>query len=144
MRPLPDQEWNFDGPDDAATYRRELIRLWSLWLVALTVLMFADGWMVFLAGAVALVGLILVGRPLQARAEAIVPDDDVPDATVAAAFQRSRRDRILRELAYGEAPLVASGAGPAWIWGRRVMVVVTFGAFAFVLYDLLVAGGSLG
>ena len=140
MRPLPDQVWTFDGPDDAAAYRSELGRLWLLWLVALAALMFAQGWLVFVAGAGALAGLIVVARPLQARAAAIVPEDDVPDATVAATFRRSHRDRVLRELAYGEAPLVASGAGPAWIWGRRAMVGLTFAAFAFVLYDLFLAG----
>lgn len=137
---MPDQEWSFDGPDDAAAYRRDLGRLWVLWLGALAALMFAQGWLVFVAGAVALVGVIIVARPLQARAAAIVPDDEVPDPTVTAAFQRSRRDRVLRELAYGEAPLVASGAGPAWIWGRRVMVGLTFAAFAIVLYDLFLVG----
>jgi hypothetical protein len=137
---LPDQEWGFEGPDDAAAYRRELGQLWALWLVALAALMFARGWLVVIAGAVALVGLIIVARPLQARAEAIVPDDDVPDPTVAATFRRSRRDRVLRELAYGEAPLEASGAGQGWIWGRRVIVGLTFAAFALVLYDLFLPG----
>jgi len=139
VRPLPDQEWGFDDPDDAAAYRGELGRLWALWLVALAALMFAQGWLVLVAGVLALGGLIVVARPLQARAAVIVPDDDVPDPTVAATFRRSRRDRVLRELAYGEAPLVASGAGPAWIWGRRAIVGLTFAAFAVVLYDLLLA-----
>lgn len=139
MRPIPDQEWGFDGPDDAAAYRRDVARLWAVWVVAIAALMFTQGWLVLIAGVVALGGLIVVARPLQARAAAIVPDDDVPDATVVAMFRRSRRDRVLRELAYGEAPLVASGAGPAWIWGRRAVVGLTFVAFAIVLYDLFVA-----
>jgi len=136
VRPLPDIEWVFAGPEDAAAYRREVARLWGGWLLGMAALMLAANWVVLLAGIGVLVAIVVFARPLQARAATIVPDDDVPEPGISAALHRSRRDRVLRELAFGEAPLRASGGGTAWVWARRIVVGLTFGAFAFVLYDL--------
>ena len=140
MRPTPDVEWSFNGPDDAAAYRSEVASLWGVWMVALTLLVFAAGWVVWVTGLGAMVGLVVLARPLQRRAALLVPDDVVP-AAGAGAFRKSKRDSVLRELAFGEAPLRAAGCGPVWIWTRRFVVGATFAGFAFVLYDLFVAQG---
>jgi hypothetical protein len=137
MRPTPDVEWVFDGPEDAAAYLREVGILWAVWLVAMAALMVSTSWIV-IVGGIGVLGLLLVlARPLQARAVKLVPDDDVPDPG-ATAFRKTKRDRVLRELAFGEAPLKAAGAGPIWIWSRRLIVLLTVVAFVVVLLDLLV------
>jgi hypothetical protein len=137
---MPDVAWTFDDPDDAARYRREVAMLWGAWIGAMVVLILAQGWVLWVAGATILVVLMMLSRPLQSRAATIVPEDETPKPGLSG-IHRSRKDRVLRELAYGEAPLRASGGGPAWVWGRRLVVAVTFAGVAFVLYDLVTTGG---
>jgi len=140
MRPLRDVDWTFDDPDDAARYRRQVAMLWGAWIAAMAVLVVAEGWVLWVAAVAALVALVALSRPLQSRAAAIVPDDDLPKPGLSG-IKRSRRDRVLRELAYGEAPLRASGGGSMWVGARRLVVLLTFAGVAFVLYDLLTTGG---
>jgi hypothetical protein len=136
MRPTPDVEWAFEGPDDAAAYLREVATLWTVWLVGMVALLFSGNWIVILVGLGVIVLLLVLARPLQARAAKIVPDDEVPEPG-RTAFRKTKRDRVLRELAFGEAPLRAAGAGPGWIGARRTVVALTIVAFVFVLLDLL-------
>lgn len=136
MRPTPDVEWAFEGPDDVASYLRQVATVWAVWLVGMAALMFVAHWVVIPVGIGVLGLLMLLARPLQARAVKLVPEDDAPEPG-AGAFHKTKRDRVLRELAFGEAPLRAAGAGPIWIWTRRLVVGLTIAAFVFVLFDLL-------
>ena len=125
MRPTPDVEWHFEGPEDGAAYRAEVARLWAAWMIGMGALVFAESGLIWLAGIGVLVVVLLLARPLQARAARIVPEDDLPELKMSSPRRRSTRDRVLRELAFGEAPLRASGGGPSWIWARRIVVIST-------------------
>ena len=108
MRRPPTSSGVSTGLRTAAAYRSEVGILWGVWMVALALLVFAAGWIVWVAGLAALVGLVVLARPLQRRAALIVPDDTVP-AAGPGAFRKSERDGVLRELAFGEAPLRGCG-----------------------------------
>lgn len=128
--------WGFANPQDAAGYLTELARLWGVWIAGLVVLMTNSG-MVLIVGGIAVIALLLwFARPLQRRAEALVPDDS--------AYERgpilgkgTTRDRALRAFAYGDEPLrqaveLAERSG-MWLIARRGMLGVTIAVFAVVV-----------
>ena len=81
--------------------------------------------------------IYVTARPLQRRAEALVPDDEPPAGGVGGIFGRgSKRDRVLHDLSYGVTPLRAADAGRGWIAARHVIVGLTIFAFGFVLVDI--------
>jgi hypothetical protein len=135
MRQIPDIEWQFAGPDDEARYRTEVSKIWSAWLVALVALVFGTGWIVTIVGLVVLGVIVVLIRPLQQRAADLVPDDG-------SGADAAARDRALRDLVFSEAPLKVANSGPAWLWARRSVVVLTGLAVALAVYDLLTGMGS--
>lgn len=94
--------WFLDATD-AQKYLGEVGRLWVGWLVGLVALGLSKGGVAIAIGVAFLVGLFVLMAPLQNR----VGDRFAGDA---AAFKTARgqilskRDRALRELAYGRAP----------------------------------------
>ena len=132
MRRRLDIEWRFAGPDDGAAYRTEIGRIWAVWLLALAVLVVGEGWLLTVAGIALIVVLLGLTRPLQQRATALARADTTEDSGTDD-VDPALRDRILRELVFGEAPLVASGGGQGWVWTRRLIVGATAAAVAVVL-----------
>ena len=127
----------FSSTDDAQQFLVDRIKLWGLWVVVLAVLVSLTGWWLLGATILALVNLGALARPLHARAEALVPDDE----QVGGAFQTmigrgTRRDRLAREIMYGVRPLREALAmterSPVWLVAHWAAVAVTIGAFVWV------------
>jgi hypothetical protein len=134
----------FRDADDARAYLGEVGRLWLAWIVTLVLLFLVQQWWALLGIGIAfLVGMAVLGRPLQARALRIpgkaANDRSGPERGKAS----SRRDAALRQLMYGEAPLreaiALSRATTLLIWVRRLMIVATVIAFVFVMVGLFSA-----
>lgn len=131
-------DWGFEGAADARAYLGEVGRLWGAWLAGLVALLVVDTVAVVVAG-VAVIGLLMwLARPLQARAAAVVPTDTLfGPSRWSIVGKGTARDRVLRSFAYGEEPLRhavdLSGGSRLWLVGRRVVVMATVAAFAFVL-----------
>ncbi len=122
-------EFTFDGPQDARTYLTEVGRLWAAWVLGMAALFLTSALALLLAGAAVIAALVALARPLQRRAEVIVPDSSSESGEGVRAG-RTDRDRALRALAYGETPLrtavTLAGASAGWLVARRVVVVLTF------------------
>jgi hypothetical protein len=131
----------FTDAADARGYLNETGRLWTAWLVVLASQLALDGiWLVVSAVALLAAWLVL-GRPLQRRAAALV-DDESEDATEdrqTAAARGKQRDRIMRELIIGQAPLEAAlainGSSPRWAYARIVVIALTIAAFVVIIRD---------
>lgn len=142
-----DRDWGFADAADASAYLREVGVLWATWLIALVPLLISRGWLVLVFGAVVIAALIWAARPLQARAARLVPEDSVVGGRRSFLIGRStERDVVLRQLAYGEAPLrravELTGSGRWWLTGRVVVVGMTVVAFVWVLMTLVSAPAS--
>jgi hypothetical protein len=131
----------FTDAADARGYLNEIGRLWTAWLVVLASQLALDGiWLVVSAVALLAAWLVL-GRPLQRRAAALV-DDESEDATEdrqTAAAMGKQRDRIMRELIIGQAPLEAAlainGSSPRWAYARIVVIALTIAAFVVIIRE---------
>jgi hypothetical protein len=137
-----DRDWGFDDVADASAYLREVGVLWATWVVALVALIISRGWLVLVLGVAVIAALIWAARPLQSRAAKLVPEDSVVGGRRSFLVGRStERDLVLRQLAYGEAPLRTavglSGAGRWWLTGRLVVVGLTVVGFVWVLTTLV-------
>jgi hypothetical protein len=134
---MVDNEWRFADEADAARYLAEVRRLWLAWLLGLAGLMFAEGWWVIVAGVVTVGLLLALARPLQARAAAIVPEDTLVGGKFNVVGKGTARDRVLKQLAYGRAPLEraaeVAGRGGWLIGARAVMIGLTVLAFVYVV-----------
>ena len=121
-------EYAFDGPADARAYLREVGTLWAVWIVGLAAVMFTHGVTLIIVAAALLVSLLMLARPLLPRTEILVPENRRGGTT---------RDRVLRELAYGVAPMEAAldtaGYSPRWIVVRHLVIALTVLAFIGVI-----------
>ncbi len=136
-----ERDWEFTDAADAASYLREVGVLWTTWLIGLVALVAGSGLLVVALGVLVIAALLWVARPLQARAAKLVPEDSVTGGKRSLLVGRNtERDIVLRQLAYGDAPLSAaiavSGAGRWWLTARWVLVSLTIVAFVFVLVTL--------
>ncbi len=142
-----ERDWGFAGAADASAYLRQVGVLWATWVVALVALIVSRGWLVLVLGVAVIAALIFAARPLQARAAKLVPEDSVVGGRRSFLVGRStERDLVLRQLAYGEAPLNAavelSGSGRWWLAGRVAVVGLTVVGFVWVLVTLVFAPAS--
>ena len=70
--------YTFTDADDARTYLGELRVLWTSWIVALGLLVFVQQfWLFLVVGVLAIGSVVYFSRPLQARADRMVPTDSV-------------------------------------------------------------------
>lgn len=140
MAPRFSRAWTFDDQADARTYIEELRRLWGTWLVLLVVLVFAAGLVLVVAGLGLGAAVVSWLRPLQRRAEAIVPEDRVAEGRRSIFGRRSERDLVIRELTYGVEPLraalAAAGSSPAWVVVRHFVVGATVAGLVMTLIGL--------
>jgi len=132
----------FRDADDARAYLREVGRLWLAWIVTLALLFLVQHWWALLAiGIGFLIGMSIIGRPLQERAQRIAD----PDAKVRSGRGGRRKDVALRQLMYGEGPLrqaIALTGRPSLIlWVRRLVLAGTVLAFLWVMVGLFAATG---
>ena len=133
--------YQFIDGADAALYLRDVARLWAAWLLGLGVLMLTNGWFVVIGGVGVIGALLWLARPLQRRAETLVPDDKVYQKGILLPGKGTTRDRALKALAYGEAPLreaVRLAGQPGWwMQARLVMLGLTVLAFVAVIFQTL-------
>lgn len=134
----PAMEWTFSDGADATSYLREVGVLWGVWGVGLVALFAIRGLGLIAVGLVLLVTLLFAARPLQRRAAAVKATDEGKPSTWAIATGRATpRDRAIRELSYGSAPVQAAldkiGASRNWVFMRHLLVVATVAAFLYVL-----------
>ncbi len=143
---MTETDWGFSGSDDARAYLGEVRRLWVAWTAALAALVFVDNLWVLVAGAAAIGLLLWFGRPLQARAARVVPEDSVVGGRWGVVGKGTARDRALREFAYGKEPLAVAvemtSASSLWLTARVVVVGTTVAAFLFVLLTLFGESGQ--
>lgn len=135
---MSDVVYTFDGPADARSYLGEIGKLWTAWIVGLAAVMATDG-VALLVIAVVLFGVLFyLSRPLLPRTEKLVPENKREGGAIEAALRGgTTRDRVLRELAYGVAPLEAAletaGLSPRWVAVRHLLIAVTVLAFIYVV-----------
>lgn len=130
--------YTFDGQDDAGRYLRDLAFLWGAWVAGLAGLMLTNAVVLLGWGVGTLVVLILLARPIQRRAERLVPENKVEGGKVDAFLRGgTTRDRAIRDLAYGTEPLRIAlrtvGASERWVLVRHVMVALTVLGLVFVI-----------
>ncbi len=135
---MSDIKYTFSGPDDARTYLREIGLLWSAWIVGLAAVVFTHGFTVLIVAAAMFAALTFLARPLLPRTEKLVPENKKEGGAIDTALRGgTTRDRVLRDLAYGAAPLEAAlreaGLSPRWVAARQVMIVLTVLALVYVL-----------
>jgi hypothetical protein len=135
---MSDVDYRFDGPADARMYLREVGALWAVWLVGLVAVLLTHGAVLLIGAAVLLVALLVLARPLLPRTEALVPENRTEGGKVETALRGgTTRDRVLRELAYGDAPmsaaLEAAGFNRRWIVVRHLVIALTLLAFGYVV-----------
>lgn len=135
---MTDIEYTFDGPEDARSYLREIGLLWSVWVVGLFLVLFTHGFTVLIVAAVLFTALLMLARPLLPRTERLVPENQREGGAIESAFRGgTTRDRVLRELAYGVAPMAAAlqtaGLSPRWVAARHVVIALTLLALVYVL-----------
>lgn len=132
------RSWGFADATDAKVYLREVGTLWATWIAGLAALVVGSGWLILPFGVAVIAGLLWAARPLQARAAKLVPEDSVVGGKRSFLVGRStERDLVLRQLAYGDAPLRAAvdtaGAPRLWLTARLVVLGLTVAAFVWVL-----------
>lgn len=131
--------YKFDTPDEAMVYLREVSTLWVLWIVGLAGLLVTHALVLVVWAVVVLVALYFAARPLQQRAEELVPENKVEGGKMNTAFRGgTTRDRALRDLLYGtpplEAALDAAGMSRRWIVLRHLMVALTLLSLLYVVF----------
>jgi hypothetical protein len=135
-------EYTFSSRRDAREYLREVALLWVVWVVGLVVILLVQGTLLVVTSLVVLVALGVLARPLLPRTEALVPVNKREGGAARAALRGgTTRDRVLRDLAYGDAPVIAAlaaaGLSSRWMATRHMVVAVTLIAFGFVVFDQL-------
>ena len=134
--------YTFDSPDDARLYLREASTLWVVWIVGLAGLMVAHALLLIVWAVAVLVALVFVTRPLQRRAEEMVPENKLEGGKINTALRGgTTRDRALRDLFYGTAPVRAAletiGMSQRWIVIRHLVVALTLLALVYVVFNPL-------
>lgn len=135
---MNDIEYAFSSPADARSYLREVGKLWAVWIVGLAIVLFTHGTALLISAAALLIVLLVLARPLLPRAEALVPENHREGGTLDAALRGgTTRDRALRELAYGIAPLSAAldaaGLSQRWVLLRHIVIALTLLALLYVV-----------
>jgi hypothetical protein len=144
---MTDSEWGFADAEDARRYLGEVGRLWAIWTAGMLFLISNNGWVVVAGGAVVIAALLFFGRPLQARAARIVPEDTLVSAKSWSVLpgKGTKRDVVFKQLAYGRDPVreaVVIGDGSSlWEPARSAVVALTVAAFVLVLYQLMTGSG---
>ena len=136
---MSDSIYTFTDPDDAWTYLREVSTVWVFWIVGLAGLMVTHAVVLIVWAVLVLVGLLFVTRPLQRRAERLVPDNKVEAGKVNTALRGgTTRDRVLRELFYGtgtlRSALEVTGLSRHWVVVRHLVVALTLLALVYVVF----------
>jgi hypothetical protein len=139
---LDEIEYRFSDALDARAYLRDIGRLWAVWMVGLAVILLSHGTLLIVASISVLVGLIVLARPLLPRTEALVPVNKREGGAARAALRGgTTRDRVLRDLAYGDKPMRAALATAElnswWVAARHGVVAATLLAFVFVVLEPL-------
>ncbi|MBT8197935.1 MAG: hypothetical protein KJO84_05475 [Acidimicrobiia bacterium] len=124
----------FTSTDDAELFLVERLKLWAVWVIALALLVSLTGWWLLGAAILVLVNLGALARPLHARAERLVPDDEQVGGAIQTMFGRgTRRDRLARTIMYGAGPLgealEMTGRSRLWLavhWGAVGLTVAAF------------------
>lgn len=130
-------DYTFESSHDARSYIREVVTLWAVWMVGLVAVLVTNGLALVMISVALLAGLILLARPLLPRTEALVPVNSKEGGALDAALRGgTTRDRVLRELAYGTAPLAAAlraaGLSSRWVVARHLVIAATLLAFVGV------------
>ena len=136
---MTDLTYAFDGPDDARSYLREASTVWVVWILALVGLMVTHAVVLAVWAVIGLTTLLIVARPLQRRAERLVPENKVEAGKVNTAMRGgTTRDRVLRELFYGTGPVRAAldtaGMSQRWVVIRHLVVALTILAMIYVVF----------
>ena len=136
---MTDLTYTFDGEPDARRYLREIALLWSAWLVGLGGLLLSNAVVLLIWAVVTLTALVVLARPIQRRAEAIVPVNKVEGGKVDTVFRGgTTRDRAIRDLAYGTEPmriaLETVGYSQRWVLIRHFVLAMTLVGFFFVVF----------
>jgi hypothetical protein len=131
--------YEFDSPDEALAYLREVSKLWVVWIVGLAGLMVTNAVLLIVWAVVVLVSLALAVRPLQRRAEELVPENTVEGGKVNTVLRGgTTRDRALRDYLYGTKPLEsaleAAGVSRHWVMIRHVVVLLTLLSLVYVVF----------
>ena len=131
-------DYTFASPHDARLYIREVGLLWAVWIVGLVAVLVTSGLALVLISVALLASLILLARPLLPRTEALVPVNSKEGGALNTALRGgTTRDRVLRELAYGTAPLAAAletaGLSSRWVLARHLVIAATLLAFVGVI-----------
>ena len=135
---MSDVVYTFDGQADARAYLGEIGKLWTAWTVGLAAVMATNGVALLVIAVVLFGALLYLSRPLLPRTEKLVPENKREGGAIEAALRGgTTRDRVLRELAYGMAPLEAAletaGLSPRWVAARHLLIAVTVLAFIYVV-----------
>lgn len=139
---MDDVAYTFDGVSDARAYLREIAVLWGLWVVGLVAILATHGVLLVVLAVALLISLLIGALPLWTRVETLVPVNRREGGRLAAALRGgTTRDRVLRELAYGDQPLRVAldtaQLNPAWIAIRHLVVTATVIAFVLVVFGEL-------
>jgi len=136
---LTELNYTFAGAQDARLYLRQIGTLWAVWVVGLFGLLLTDALLLIIWAVVIIGTLLILARPIQARAEEIVPKNEVEGGAVDTALRGgTTRDRALRELAYGTHPLrvalVTAGYSPRWVMARHFVVAMTILGLVYTVF----------
>ena len=136
--PMSEIEYTFSSPADARSYLREVGLLWGVWLVGLAAVLLTHGVTVLIVAAVLFPALLILARPLLPRTDKLVPENRKEGGVFETALRGgTTRDRVLRELAYGVAPMAAAlekaGLSSRWLAARHIVIALTLLAFIYVV-----------
>lgn len=135
---MSDLTYTFDTESDARRYLREVGRLWAAWMVGLGGLLLTNALLLLGWAVVTLAALVVLARPIQRRAEALVPVNKVEGGKVDTIFRGgTTRDRAIRDLAYGTEPMRAAlqtaGYSQHWVFARHFVLAMTLLGFIYVV-----------
>ena len=136
---MAELRYEFQGRDDAARYLREVAVVWTVWIVGLIGILFTTSYVIVVWAVVLFAVLFLVARPIQARSIRVVPENAVEGGALNTALRGgTTRDRALRELLYGTAPLRVAlaelGLNPRWVSMRHLVVTLTILAMVYIVF----------
>lgn len=137
---MEEQRYSFTSREDAALYIRQVGMLWLGWVIGLSGLLLTNAWMLITWGVTTVVVLMLLARPLQRRAENLVPKNEVVGGKLETTFRGgTARDRALRDLAYGTEPLRVAldtvGRSEHWVMVRHLIVALTIFGLVYVIMN---------
>jgi hypothetical protein len=113
--------------------------VWVVWVLGLVGLLMTHAVVLIVWAVVVIAMLVFVARPLQRRAEQLVPENKVEGGKVNVAMRGgTTRDRAIRDLFYGTEPLRAAfataGMSERWVVLRHLVVALTILALVYVVF----------